>query len=521
MKRLVDIILLAIMIISVQGCIKNDIPYPRIQASFTSFNVEDQASTPVIDSINRTIQITLSECANIAAVKVVDYTLNYDSYIVGGETLSVIDLTEPVNVTLGLYQEYTWTISATQPVERYLSVQNQIGTSVIDVPGQRVVFMIPDNVDITSVLVDSIKLGQDGSVMTPDLNGQKVDFSQAVAVDVSVFGKTTTWHIYADVTETTVFTTAADAWTNVAWIYGEAEAGKDNGFEYRLAGSDVWSEVPEDWITSDGGSMVARLIHLQPSTEYVARAYSDDQYGVELSFTTQDEAQMPDSSFDTWTLNGKVWQPWGEDQTPYWDTGNRGATTLGTANVMPTDDTSTGSGQAALLKTEFKGIGSIGKLAAGSLFAGSYVETDGTNGILSFGQAFTQRPTKLRGAYKYTTAPISNTQSGLEYMKGQPDTCIIWIALIDSEEPFEIRTNPNNRRLFDPDGDEVIAYGSLEVGYDVDEYTEFEITLDYRSTSRAPKYILCVSSSSKYGDYFTGGVGAELYIDDFELLFDY
>ncbi|MDE6543606.1 MAG: PCMD domain-containing protein, partial [Muribaculaceae bacterium] len=191
------------------------------------------------------------------------------------------------------------------------------------------------------------------------------------------------------------------------------------------------------------------------------------------------------------------------------------------ANVMPTDDTSTGKGQAAMLKTEFKGIAGIGKLAAGSIFAGSYVRTDGTNGVLSFGRPFTQRPTKLRGALKYHTEPISDATSGFESMVGRPDTCIVWIALIDSEEPFEIRTNPSNRHLFNPDGDEVVAYGFVEYGRNVEEYTEFEIELKYKSTSRIPSYILCVSSSSKYGDYFTGGRGSVLYIDDLSLLYDY
>ena len=237
--------------------------------------------------------------------------------------------------------------------------------------------------------------------------------------------------------------------------------------------------------------------------------------------STQDEAQMPDSSFDYWSLNGKVWQPWAEGQSPYWDTGNRGATVLGTANVMPTEDSSTGKGQAALLKTEFKGIAGIGKLAAGSIFVGSYVRTDGTNGILSFGRPFEQRPTKLRGSLKYKTSLITDATSGFESMVGQPDTCIVWIALIDSPEAFECRTNPSNRQLFDPEADDVVAYGSVQYGKDIENYTQFEVELKYNSTSRKPTYILCVCSSSKYGDYFTGGRGSELYVDDFSLLYDY
>lgn len=503
------------------GCIKNDIPYPRIQPNFLTFSVADQLSAPTIDSASRTVSVSLDERADIRAVNVESYSITPGSRMVQPDTLTVVDLSSPITVTLGLYQDYDWTISASQTIQRYMAVKNQIGATIIDVPTRRMIVTVPENIDLSNIYVDSIKIGPADSTMTPDLNGQYADFTYGVAVDVTSFGETTTWHLYADVTEATVFTTAADAWTQVAWIYGEAEAGKDNGFEYRPASSAEWLPVPDEWIEFNGGTMVARLIHLQPETEYAVRAVSDNIYANELVFTTQSMAQMPDSSFDLWSLNGKVWQPWAEGQTPYWDTGNIGATTLGTANVTPTDITSSGTGQAALLKTEFKGIGSLGKLAAGSLFAGSFVRTDGTNGILSFGRTFTQRPTKLTGYFKYHTEPISNSNSTYKYLIGRPDTCIVWVALIDSEEPFEIRTNPNNLHLFNPNADDVIAYGSMQVGYDVTEYTKFEIELDYKSTSRIPRYILCVTSSSKYGDYFTGGVGSVMYVDDYQLLYDY
>lgn len=519
MRKILPYIFSLSLVFLAFGCIKNDIPYPRIQAGFSSFTVEYQSAPSLIDSASRTVTVYLTEEADIRAVKITGYKLSGDAYLVGKDTILTLDLSQPDTITLGLYQDYDWVITAEQPIDRYFGATGEIGSPVIDVPNNRVVFTFPDNMDITRVYVDSIKLGQTVSVMDPDLNGTYVDFSLGVPVNVTTFGETVTWHIYADISKVTVFTQRADAWTNVAWIYGEAEADKDNGFEYRLATEEEWTKVPQDWITFDGGTMTARLIHLAPETEYAVRAYSDKQYGEVLTFTTQGTAQMSDSSFDNWSLNGKVWQPWGADQTPYWDTGNKGATVFGDGNVMPTTDTSTGTGQAALLKTEWKVI----KLAAGSIFAGSYVRTDGTNGVLSFGRTFTQRPTKLRGSYKYHSATINNAgaSSGLDYMKGQPDTCIVWIALIDSEEPFEIRTNPSNRHLFNPNGSEVIAYGSLETGYDVEKYTEFEVTLDYRSTSRIPRYILCVASSSKYGDYFTGGTGSELYLDDLELLYDY
>ena len=93
--------------------------------------------------------------------------------------------------------------------------------------------------------------------------------------------------------------------------------------------------------------------------------------------------------------------------------------------------------------------------------------------------------------------------------------------LIDSDDPFEIRTNPNNRQLFDPEAPEVVAYGKMEWKEDVTEWTRFEITLNYTSTSRVPRYLLCTGSASALGDYFTGGNGSVLMLDDFELLYDY
>lgn len=67
----------------------------------------------------------------------------------------------------------------------------------------------------------------------------------------------------------------------------------------------------------------------------------------------------------------------------------------------------------------------------------------------------------------------------------------------------------------------MIAYGKVQYGETIPNYIPFTIELNYVSTQRVPKYILIVSSASKYGDYFTGGNGSELYLDGMELLYDY
>ena len=45
------------------------------------------------------------------------------------------------------------------------------------------------------------------------------------------------------------------------------------------------------------------------------------------------------------------------------------------------------------------------------------------------------------------------------------------------------------------------------------------IPLVYRDLTRKPTHILVVFSASKYGDYFHGGKGSLLYVDDFSLVY--
>jgi len=505
------------------SCIRNDLPYPRIQPNFTSMVIDNSVGDALIDTINRTVAVALNEAADIRAVRIVDYSVGPEGARVVSDFPSELDLREPYVVTLGLYQDYDWTITATQSIERDFSVDGQIGAAEIDVPAHRVVAYIAEGADLSKVTVTAVKLGGSTAVMEPDLNGKVIDFTEPVAVDVTEFGRTVRWMLYVQPTDASVMMTGVDAWTKVAWVYVSAEASRNNGIEYRVAGSEIWMPVPQEWITVDGGRFVGRLVHLIPDTNYEVRAYSDEEYTAVNEFVTGSEIQVPNASLDQWWLDGKIWCPWAENGEPYWGTGNKGATTLGDSNSVPTDDTSSGTGYAAMLQSKFVGIAGVGKLASGNLFTGLYYATDGTNGILKFGRPFTQRPTKLRGYFKYKCADISHVGSGMlrDEWLGKPDTATVYVALTDWTEPYEIRTNPSKRQLFDPSSEAVIGYGALNCGKTVDDYIPFEINIDYRSTSRIPTHILIVASASKYGDYFTGGNGSVLCVDDFVLDYDY
>ena len=210
------------------------------------------------------------------------------------------------------------------------------------------------------------------------------------------------------------------------------------------------------------------------------------------SFTTAAATALSNGSFDDWYQDGKLWNPWASGGTSFWDTGNKGATTISTSNSVPTDDTSTGSGKAAFLESKYIVL----KFAAGNIFSGEYIRTDGTNGVLNFGRPFTAFPSALRIHYKYTSSTIDKTDDDHTYLKGRADSCHIYI---DSH---------------------VIAYAELIKGVSNETYQTENLSLAYRYANRTPKYILVVATASKYGDYFTGGTGSKLWLDDFQLIYE-
>ncbi|MDE7452650.1 MAG: PCMD domain-containing protein [Paramuribaculum sp.] len=515
--------LCAVLSVVAASCIKNDIPYPHIQPNILAVEAEHQSRTAAIDSVERNVTLFLDEDADLQDVRLASLTLSKGATC--PDTAMIVEglnLTEPVEIKFAVYYDYVWTFSAVQSIERYFTVANQVGASQIDVENHTASAMVPSELPLDEVVVRSLKLGGGTAVMSPDLVGKTVDFTQPVKVTVTEFGREQEWTVSVTQTDVAVNIERVDAWTKVAWIYATAEEGRTVSFEYRLTGVDVWTQVPQGWVTVSGGNFNARIINLLPESTYEVRAVSGEDVTLPETFTTMNIARLPNSQFENWWLDGKIWCPWVEGENPFWGTGNKGATTLGPSNTSPIANLDSPTGyHGAKLESKFVGISILGKLAAGNLFAGDYVATEGTNGILSFGRLFSNYPTKLTGKIEYTSVPISHYSSGFQYMVGQPDTCIVWCALGDWEEPYEIRTNPAKRKLFNPEDPGVIAYGQVQFGYSTDGYVDISVNLDYRSTSRKPRYILVVASASKYGDYFTGGSGSILNIDHLELEYDY
>ena len=169
--------------------------------------------------------------------------------------------------------------------------------------------------------------------------------------------------------------------------------------EYKAQGESAWKTLAQENINSTSTGYSATMPDLKPSTTYQYRVKAGESSVDVQTFTTTEMLQLENASFDDWCTdanNPKLLYPWAEGATPYWETGNKGATTVGNSNSVPTVDTSTGTGMAAYLESKYIVI----KFAAGNIFTGSYLRTDGTNGILGFGRPFKAFPSKVTFDYK-------------------------------------------------------------------------------------------------------------------------
>ena len=526
--------ILCVISFSFQGCINNDIPYPVVQLNILDIGVDGMVGRPVISVDDKSVTINVADTANLRRLRVskIEITDKAQSSLAVND---YIDLSGSFWLTLSLYDEVYWKLTANQSIDRSFRVANQVGIATFDLANKiayaNVVkgeLFLPQSTDI---VLQELKLGPTGSTINNTVTTTPVVtwswegsfWRSKVVVNFKHFDQPEEWTLLVFPVETTVSTVRADAWVNIAYLHGEGQVDVAHGFELREATSSNWERVDSRLVVSTLGSFTARIPHLKAETSYVFRAISGEDYGAEVTFTTGKATPLTNGSFDQWHKAGKVWNPWADGATPFWDSGNDGASTLGESNTQPSSDVAPGAADgtfSAKLESKFVGIGTIGKFAAGNLFVGEFKQVDGTNGILDFGKPFTARPTRLKGYYKFTTAPINYASTEYQSLKGLPDTCSIYIALGDWDSPIEIRTNPKNPKFFDINDKNIIAYAEFYSGTSVTEYTPIELTLNYRATNRVPTYLVLVCSASKYGDFFTGGAGSVLYVDEFTLEYD-
>ncbi|TGY60972.1 DUF4493 domain-containing protein [Parabacteroides distasonis] len=302
-------------------------------------------------------------------------------------------------------------------------------------------------------------------------------------------------------------------------------------FEWKKKEDVNWNTLAS---TQEGENYKAILTGLEPGTAYTYRLVynkESDQYASdEVMFTTATEVALYNGSFELWSQSGKTWYPGSSAEagntTSFWNTSNPGTSqglgAIGGA-VNPTTgvtDVVHGGTYAARLQSTEK----VSVFAAASLYTGSFLGLDGMSANMEFGKGFNARPIALKGYYKYIPAVINKVDrvpNGVTIKAGETlDQCAIFIAL--AKKSFTFNNKNEDEYINYVDDPDIIAYGELLSGAatEGDGYVEFNIPLKYKSLTDKPTHIIVVCSSSKYGDYMTGGVGSILYVDDFSFIYE-
>ena len=356
------------------------------------------------------------------------------------------------------------------------------------------------------------------------------------AIDANGKSRKVIWNIVAS--NATVVTNEIipyEVWTSKATLHGTVTGtlASTPKFRYRVKNTADWTTVDADLAEN---LFSKEITGLTPGATYEYQAMDGEQpSSVIYEFTTEAMFQPENVGFE-YTSGTTPLLIYGDGQSMWWDTGNHGSATM-KKNVTTSDTSVKHSGnQSLLLSSQFVGVMGIGKFAAGNLFAGKYLKTDGTDGVLGWGRPCTSRPKALKVWVRYEPGTVDN--GGSHIANGETDQGIIYVAVGDwaGQEaegetwPFVVKTK-NSSSLFSTEkgtysGDGTIAYGEkvfTESYNDAENLKELTIELDYDNyggTQRKPTSIIIVASASKYGDYFEGSGSSKMWLDDMELIYE-
>lgn len=335
-------------------------------------------------------------------------------------------------------------------------------------------------------------------------------------------------------------------WADRVTLYAEVINGRtldpnaQLSFRYRKKEDSNWIENVKAKLGEDQKTITSDEIKgLTPGTTYEYQVLEGDKVSNQTcEFTTEAALQLPNSGFENWSGDSPK-LIYGSGEEMFWDSGNHGSATLKENVTTPDGSVKHGGNYSAKLESKFVAFWGIGKFAAGNLFIGDYLKTDGTDGILGIGRPMgkdasgrpvTSRPLALRGYIKYISGKVDYGKEQIP--NGSQDIGIIYMALTDGEGKayenshwsFIIKTK--EKLFFDKNAADVIAYGekTWEQSTEGEGMIPFEIRFDYDAKpdgrTRIPNRILIVAAASKFGDYFEGSTGSKMWLDDLELIYE-
>ena len=321
---------------------------------------------------------------------------------------------------------------------------------------------------------------------------------------------------------------SANAWSSFAFIEGGVTAKKGDfdqsklQLQYKAANSATWSSIAASDLTINGDDLSYKLTGLTPETDYTYRfAYitaDEEVFSAESSFTTEPQTALYNGGFEDWYSVGSYYSPNADANTKFWDTSNPGSASFNFIVSSPDEAFKHGGSKSAKLESKYAVI----KLAAGSIYTGTFGKVSGTSATINWGVPFTGRPTALKCYISYAPGSVNRgTKPSIATAPetGENDHCGVRIALMTKS----VTINNSSSAWYFPDwenDDFVVAYGYYEQSAsDNGQWRELTIPLTYHSLTKQPTHILITAASSAYGDYFYGSDASVLNVDDFELIY--
>ena len=538
------------------GCITNDIPYPVVVPHLTSFEVAGAQSVDV-DQDNQIVTVNFAETTDMRSVEIRSVEFDEHEASVDKAITGFHDFTSPFKFIVKTYDDYVWTVKGVRNVERYFTINGQIGTSVIDAVNCRAIATVGMNADLTALEVTSLKLGPAGLTEYSIEPSQMKDFSEGISVEVTAFGLTEVWTLFVEQTDVSVEIKKVNPWTTEAYITSMGVSGMDNGFFYREKGASEWTEAAQSDITADGGTFVAHIKSLKAETDYEVYAYCGTDKTAVSEFTTDKAEKIPNGSFEYASkVDGKDYYKFydpncgvADGSYMFWGSGNgegnegvSGSASMGIIiTYIDTNEKVDGKQSVRAQTSQMAGI-----LAAGNLFAGQFDGLVGTSGgRVNFGRPWTTRPRAVKLWCKYSTGTmdiIKGSPAGVTLVKGETyDRAELKFALgywdykkyggsknspvhVNTTDPstfIDFNTDPctiaNGGLIIHHDG--YILNGETKVSEQTNTWVEYTIPLNYRDIDTLPTHIVVSCAASQFGDYFSGCSSSKLWLDKVELVY--
>ena len=324
--------------------------------------------------------------------------------------------------------------------------------------------------------------------------------------------------------------TSIVAWANFAVVKGRYfTQNPPAGFAIQHKTSGDWTDgyVLLQDINTSAKTFKTMVCKLSAGTGYTFRIKTAKDGGLSgtKSVTTEKVQTVPNLNFDQWTT-GDIIYPYTGANNGVWDTANEGLD-LGNYNITKPETSSVVKGTAAKLESDYVSIFGVKKFAAGNIYTGDFVKvtTSPMGADLNWGIKFSARPVALKGYYMYAPQNINYTDGAHSGLKGQKDRCQIQVALTSPMSGsgtyyYYVSSGNNNFVDFSSSNSTIIAHNVIETAETISSYRLFTLPFGYRNINTKPTYIIITCCSSYLGDYFTGGDGSTMWVDEFELIYD-